>query len=75
MLDKYMNDSCPVPRCEKCEMVFLNQGAVNSHPCVSVTDFVHDINMPWNFIPYFYILYGYVAIARENCVDIRDIYS
>ena len=41
-----MNDCCSVARCEKCEMVFLNQEAVNSHPCVSVTDFVHDINMP-----------------------------
>ena len=31
---------------------------------VSGRDFVHDINMPQKFIPDFYILYGYVTIAR-----------
>ena len=46
MLHKHINDCCLVPRCEKCEMVFLNHEAVHSHPCVNVRDFVHGINMP-----------------------------
>ena len=42
---------------------------------VSVRDFLHGINKPQTFIPDLYILYGYVTIARGNCVDIKDIHS